>query len=203
MIKYNTFADYQIIGTLPSTFADLIKIISTLVFPKNFALHYFSEDFSLISLDNTTTYKNLIKYAYENKITEVKFFATLFEIKNEDEIISGLGSMSLNMKRKNQIKNIQGLNVNETIKEIEEYSSTSKEAYSDDREEDYVNEKIEEYSSTSKEAYSDDREEDYVNEKPVNKIKFNKKEVKGKKISRDRKISSRNGKLERNYVYCC
>ena len=178
MIKYNTFADYQIIGTLPSTFADLIKIISTLVFPKNFALHYFSEDLSLISLDNTTTYKNLIKYTYENKITEVKFFATLFEIKNEDEVLSGLSSMSLNMKRKNQNKNSQSLNVNETIKEIEEYSSTSKDGYSDDR-------------------------EDNVDEKPVNKIKFNRKEVKGKKINRDRKISSRNGKLDRNYVYCC
>ena len=68
--------------------------------------------------------------------------------------------------------------VNETIKEIEEYSSTSKDGYSDDR-------------------------EDNVDEKPVNKIKFNRKEVKGKKINRDRKISSRNGKLERNYVYCC
>ncbi len=114
-IKYNTWVDYTFIGPLPPSFNNLIKSISTIVFPFNFCISYFREDLSLIPIDNSTTYKNFFNYLTDNSITEVFLFVMLYEdepVRTDKKIIS-----------QKRIKEF--IPVCQTISETEEYSSSS------------------------------------------------------------------------------
>jgi len=88
-IKYGTWRDFQPIGNLPRTFSDFIKIVSSIVFPFNFSIFYFSEDFLMIPIASSNTYKDLLKFAQKNEsMKEVKIFVILHENENGSEFLS-------------------------------------------------------------------------------------------------------------------
>jgi hypothetical protein len=86
-IKYGTWKDFESIGNLPKTFYDFIKIVSSLVFPYNFSIYYLSQDYEMISIASSTTYKNLVNFVQREKnLKEVKIFIFLHEDENKRDI---------------------------------------------------------------------------------------------------------------------
>ena len=67
-IKLGGFQPYENIGVIPQKFTDLVKIISKIVFPKNFSLNYFCEDLSIIPISDAKEYKSLLKFSAKNNL---------------------------------------------------------------------------------------------------------------------------------------
>lgn len=85
-LKFSSFGSYTDLGSIPSEFTDLIKKISCLVFPNDFSVTYYDNKMTLLQIDNSETYCNLVEIAKEQKFEEIKFFVNLYKnhITNKD-----------------------------------------------------------------------------------------------------------------------
>ncbi len=133
-IKCEIWEDYEVLGSIPPTFKELAKLISSIVYPQNFSLSYFGENFMVVTL-HIGNYQHLIKFAKENKLNEVKLFVNTFDIEEGqvDRLISNFNEMKVQpaMKRKNTMKPTYSSSY-QTISEKSDSSSTSYENNSDD-----------------------------------------------------------------------
>jgi hypothetical protein len=95
-IKISAFSEYLNLGLLPQSFTKLIKMISIQVYPKNFSLNYYSEDFETISIDSRATYKNLFKYCLEENLAEIKLFVIIHENYNQENLTEEFNNLKIN-----------------------------------------------------------------------------------------------------------
>ena len=130
-IKNEAFGEYKCIGLLPQTFHELIKLISFNIYPNNFCLNYYNDNFSVVAIDHSTTYKNLLKYTRENRMTEVSLFVMLHEATNEQ---SDLTSKFKSLHLMSDVTSKKNASTFDVITETEESCGTpsSKGNQSDD-----------------------------------------------------------------------
>lgn len=129
-IKYNTWEEYQILGNMPTTFNDLIKILSGIFYPKNFSISFISENYKVISIDNSNTYKSLLKYAKESGINEIKLSTILYDNqKGEEKLLTEFNDecsyKPVQIRQKIVRNSPNSFNLCQTIKESEESNSSS------------------------------------------------------------------------------
>lgn len=123
-VKHDSWGDYETVDSIPTTFLDLVKLFSQMYFPYNFSINYVTDDFTTIPVDNSQTYKTLIKFIRQNRKKEIKFFVNIYKEKEEERsrknsVIAERPKTAVQKKGSFKVFNL----LTQTIKEIEEYSS--------------------------------------------------------------------------------
>jgi hypothetical protein len=93
--KFDAWGDYTPISEIPSSFLDLVKLFSTLLYPNNFSINYIDSEMIIHNINNEIKYIETIKDCLNNSKPELRLMINIYK-QSSPEKLTKRNSFKLN-----------------------------------------------------------------------------------------------------------
>jgi hypothetical protein len=94
--KFDAWGDYTSISEIPSSFLDLVKLFSTVLYPNNFSINYIDSEMIIQNINNDNKYIEAIKDSLNNSKPELKLMINIYKQASPDKTLTKRSSFKLN-----------------------------------------------------------------------------------------------------------